>query len=116
MRSGTRTLPCAVRAPLREASQPPADTATVSPRFIRSIVELNLTAPMIFAQKAYQGVLARISLSKGLTNLTTISIGTNVGDYAYYIGRTKATNDFHGLGSFLIMNEQLRTTPGTGGP
>jgi len=68
------------------------------------------------AQKAYQGVLARISLSKGLTNLTTISIGTNVGDYAYYIGRTKATNDFHGLGSFLIMNEQLRTTSGTGGP
>lgn len=67
------------------------------------------------AQKAYQGVLARISLSKGLTNLTDISIGTNVGDYAYYIGRTRATNDFHGLGSFLIMNEQLRT-PGTGGP
>lgn len=34
--------------------QPPADMATVSPRFIRAIVELNLTAPMIFAQKAYQ--------------------------------------------------------------
>ena len=61
------------------------------------------------AQKAYQGVLARLSVgSNGLTNLTTISIGTNVGDYAYYIGRTQATNDFHGLGSFLIMNEQLR--------
>ena len=38
--------------------QPPADTATVSPRFIRSIVELNLTAPMIFAQKAYQAIMA----------------------------------------------------------
>jgi NAD(P)-dependent dehydrogenase (short-subunit alcohol dehydrogenase family) len=34
--------------------QPPADPATVSPRFIRAIIELNLTAPMIFAQKAYQ--------------------------------------------------------------
>ncbi len=34
--------------------QPPADTATVSPRFIQSIVELNLTAPMVFAQRAYQ--------------------------------------------------------------
>lgn len=34
--------------------QPPADTATVSPRFIRAIIELNLTAPMVFAQKAYQ--------------------------------------------------------------
>jgi NAD(P)-dependent dehydrogenase (short-subunit alcohol dehydrogenase family) len=34
--------------------QPPADTATVSPRFIRAIVELNLTAPLVFAQRAYR--------------------------------------------------------------
>jgi NAD(P)-dependent dehydrogenase (short-subunit alcohol dehydrogenase family) len=34
--------------------QPPADIATVSPRFIRAIIELNLTAPMIFAAKAYR--------------------------------------------------------------
>ena len=34
--------------------QPPADIATASPRFIRAIVELNLTAPMIFAAKAYR--------------------------------------------------------------
>jgi unsaturated rhamnogalacturonyl hydrolase len=62
------------------------------------------------AAKGYQGVLARLSLdSTGLTELTTISIGTNVGDYAYYVGRTQATNDFHGLGAFLIMNEQLRS-------
>ena len=33
--------------------QPPTDTATASPRFIRAIIELNLTAPMIFAAKAY---------------------------------------------------------------
>jgi NAD(P)-dependent dehydrogenase (short-subunit alcohol dehydrogenase family) len=33
--------------------QPPADIATASPRFVRAIVELNLTAPMIFSQKAY---------------------------------------------------------------
>ena len=62
------------------------------------------------AAKGYQGVLARLSLgSDGLTSLAQISIGTNVGDYAYYIGRTQATNDPHGLGAFLIMNEQLRT-------
>ncbi|GAA2048838.1 glycoside hydrolase family 88 protein [Catenulispora yoronensis] len=61
------------------------------------------------AQKAYNGVLARISLgTDGMTNLTTISVGTNVGDYAYYIARTKATNDFHGLGSFLLMSEEHR--------
>lgn len=60
------------------------------------------------ARKGYQGVLARISVGgDGLTNLKTVSVGTNVGDYAYYIARTQATNDFHGLGAFLIMNEQL---------
>jgi unsaturated rhamnogalacturonyl hydrolase len=62
------------------------------------------------AQRGYEGVLAKISLgSDGRTNLTDISIGTNVGDYAFYIARPRETNDFHGLGAFLIMNEQLRT-------
>jgi rhamnogalacturonyl hydrolase YesR len=54
-----------------------------------------------------RGELNRISLhSDGLTYLTTISIGTNVGDYSYYINRTQATNDFHGLGSFLFFYEE----------
>jgi unsaturated rhamnogalacturonyl hydrolase len=62
------------------------------------------------AQRGYQGVLGRISLtSGGLTNLTDISIGTNVGDLAFYLARPRATNDLHGLGAFLIMNEQLRS-------
>jgi unsaturated rhamnogalacturonyl hydrolase len=66
------------------------------------------------AQKGYQGVLAKISVgSDGLTNLKTISVGTNVGDYAYYIARAQATNDFHGLGAFLLMNEQVLTTSAT---
>ena len=34
--------------------QPPADIATASPRFIRAIIDLNLTAPMIFSAKAYR--------------------------------------------------------------
>ncbi|MFJ9478195.1 glycoside hydrolase family 105 protein [Streptomyces mirabilis] len=64
------------------------------------------------AQRGYQGVLARMSVgSDGRTNLTDISIGTNVGDYAYYVARDRATNDFHGLGAFLIMNEQLTAHP-----
>jgi len=33
--------------------QPPADIATVSPHFIRAIIDLNLTAPMIFSTKAH---------------------------------------------------------------
>jgi unsaturated rhamnogalacturonyl hydrolase len=57
------------------------------------------------------GVLAKISLdSSGHVKLTDICIGTNVGDYAFYIARPRATNDFHGLGAFMIMNEQLRGT------
>lgn len=38
--------------------QPPADIATASPRFIRAIIDLNLTAPMIFAAKAYNAMIA----------------------------------------------------------
>jgi NAD(P)-dependent dehydrogenase (short-subunit alcohol dehydrogenase family) len=36
--------------------QPPADMATVSPRFVKKIIEINLTAPLIFAQRAYQAM------------------------------------------------------------
>ncbi len=65
------------------------------------------------ASRGYQGVLAKVSLGgDGRTNITDISIGTNVGDYSYYINRTRATNDFHGLGAFIIMNEQLMRTGG----
>ena len=63
------------------------------------------------AKKGYNGVLSRISLgSDGLTNLTTIGEGTNVGDLAYYFGRQRNTNDFHGLGAFLLMNEEWNTS------
>jgi unsaturated rhamnogalacturonyl hydrolase len=61
------------------------------------------------ADRGDKGVLAELSRGgDGRTNLKDISIGTNVGDYDYYVGRTRATNDFHGLGAFLFMNEQLR--------
>ncbi|TCO45826.1 unsaturated rhamnogalacturonyl hydrolase [Actinocrispum wychmicini] len=60
------------------------------------------------AAKGYQGVLAKIALgSDKRTNLTDICEGTNVGDLNYYLKRARKTNDFHGLGAFLIMNEQL---------
>jgi len=36
--------------------QPPVDIATASPRFIKAIIELNLTAPMVFAAKAYNAM------------------------------------------------------------
>jgi len=56
-------------------------------------------------------VLTKISLgTDGLTNLIDICEGTNVADLAYYLGRKRNVNDFHGLGAFLIMNEHMMTT------
>jgi unsaturated rhamnogalacturonyl hydrolase len=60
------------------------------------------------AEKGYRGVLSKISTgSDGLTNITDICEGTNVADLPYYLARKRNTNDFHGLGAFLIMNEQM---------
>jgi unsaturated rhamnogalacturonyl hydrolase len=60
------------------------------------------------AEKGYKGVLSKISTgSDGLTNITDICEGTNVADLNYYLARKRNTNDFHGLGAFLIMNEQM---------
>jgi unsaturated rhamnogalacturonyl hydrolase len=52
-------------------------------------------------------------LSKASTDptklLTGVCEGTDVGDYAYYVGRNHAQfNDFHGLGSFVLMWEGMR--------
>lgn len=63
------------------------------------------------AERGYKGVLSRISLgADGLTNLEGICIGTNVGDLAWYLARPRATSDFHGLGAFLLMNEEWNTS------
>ena len=59
-------------------------------------------------RRGYAGVLTKISLDQdGQTNLTDICEGTNVADLAYYLARKRNTNDFHGLGAFLIMNEKF---------
>jgi unsaturated rhamnogalacturonyl hydrolase len=83
-------------------------TYTISRAVQRGYVDSATYKPV--ADKGYQGIL-RLRVSKGsdgLTNITQICVGTNVGDYPFYIARTRATNDLHGLGSFLIMNEQLQ--------
>ncbi len=60
------------------------------------------------AQKGYHGVLTKLSIgADGLTNLRDICEGTNVSDLPYYFARKRNENDFHGLGAFLIMNEQI---------
>jgi NAD(P)-dependent dehydrogenase (short-subunit alcohol dehydrogenase family) len=53
---------------------PPADTATSSPRFTEAIIALNLTAPLVFAQRAFAvmreqpegGVIINIASVSGL--------------------------------------------------
>lgn len=63
------------------------------------------------ATKGYQGVLSRLTLgADGLTNLTGICIGTDVGNLAWYLARPRMTNDLHGLGAFLLMNEEWNTS------
>jgi len=60
------------------------------------------------AQKGYQGVMTKLSKdADGMTNLIDICEGTNVSDLAYYLARKRNVNDFHGLGAFLIMNEDM---------
>src|SRR5260370_41178831 len=62
------------------------------------------------AEKGYKGVLTKLSLGDdGLANIADICEGTNVADLAYYFARKRNVNDFHGLGAFLIMNEQFLT-------
>jgi NAD(P)-dependent dehydrogenase (short-subunit alcohol dehydrogenase family) len=70
--------------------QPPADAATVSPRFIQAIVDLNLTAPMVFAQRAYQ-VMAKQDSGGSIVNISsqTSMVGGGSGTLAPY-GAAKA--------------------------
>ena len=69
------------------------------------------------ALKGYKGVLTKVSLDKdGMANIVDICEGTNVADINYYFARKRNANDFHGIGAFLIMNEQLRTNNGGKAP
>ena len=64
------------------------------------------------ATKGYQGVLAKTTIgSDGRAQISDIVVGTGVGNERYYLDRPRAVNDFHGLGAFLIMNEQLASLP-----
>jgi unsaturated rhamnogalacturonyl hydrolase len=63
------------------------------------------------AEKGYRGVMEKVTVGDdGLTNISDICEGTNVSDKAYYFGRKRNANDFHGLGAFLLMNEHAITS------
>jgi unsaturated rhamnogalacturonyl hydrolase len=82
-------------------------TYTISKAVQRGYVASSYAAN---AQRGWSGILAnKISIgSDGLTNIGDVVVGTNVsGSESYYLRRTRATNDLHGLGAFLIMQEQM---------
>jgi unsaturated rhamnogalacturonyl hydrolase len=61
------------------------------------------------AEKGYRGVMTQLSRDEeGYAHIANICEGTNVGDLTFYLARPRSTDDFHGLGAFLIMNEQMR--------
>jgi NAD(P)-dependent dehydrogenase (short-subunit alcohol dehydrogenase family) len=51
---------------------PPADTATASPKFSRSIIDLNLVAPLLFAQRVY-GVMRDQPEGGSIVNIASVS-------------------------------------------
>ena len=51
---------------------PPADSATVSPKFSASIIALNLTAPLVFAQKA-NAVMQSQERGGSIVNVASVS-------------------------------------------
>lgn len=70
--------------------QPPTDIATASPRFLRAIVELNLTAPMVFAAKAYN-VMAENEAGGCIINISSqASMPTSGGSMLVPYGAAKA--------------------------
>ncbi len=59
------------------------------------------------ADRGYRGVLSKLAVGDdGLVNISDIGEGTNVSDLAYYFARKRNVNDFHGLGAFLLLNEE----------
>ncbi len=58
------------------------------------------------ARKAYRGILARMLPGHdGRIHIPDICVGTDVGNLRFYLNRPRKTDDFHGVGAFLIMNE-----------
>jgi NAD(P)-dependent dehydrogenase (short-subunit alcohol dehydrogenase family) len=67
---------------------PPADAATASPRFLASIVDLNLTAPLLFAQRA-NAVMQTQAEGGAIVNIASVS-GTRPSPGTAAYGAAKA--------------------------
>jgi unsaturated rhamnogalacturonyl hydrolase len=64
------------------------------------------------ACRAYHGMLSQlIANSDHDVSVPNICAGSVVGDLPYYLARPRNTDDIHGIGAFLLMNEQMRSAP-----
>lgn len=64
------------------------------------------------ACKGYRGMLMQLIANPDRdVSVTNICAGSVVGDQAYYLARPRNTDDIHGIGAFLLMNEQMRSAP-----
>ncbi len=67
---------------------PPADSATASPRFTAGIIALNLTAPIVFAQKA-NALMQRQEAGGAIVNIASVS-GVRASPNSLAYGAAKA--------------------------
>ena len=54
--------------------------------------------------KAYEGIIDHIIVSKNNIIIPNICVGTGVGEYEFYINRPRSENDLHGMGAFILMD------------
>ena len=62
------------------------------------------------AWKAASGVISRLKTEGGDLLIQDICEGTWIGDYDFYVGRKRCTNDLHGVGAFLLMCAEAERT------
>ena len=52
--------------------------------------------------KCYQGVIDTLNIEGDYIGVRKVCVGTNVGDYEFYLNRPTSENDLHGVGAFLL--------------
>ncbi|MDO3411753.1 glycoside hydrolase family 88 protein [Saccharibacillus sp. CPCC 101409] len=61
------------------------------------------------AWKGYDGSIAALKFDPDTGNVIigNVCVGTNVGDYTFYVNRPTSENDLHGAGAFILMCTEL---------
>jgi NAD(P)-dependent dehydrogenase (short-subunit alcohol dehydrogenase family) len=93
---------------------PPADTATVSPKFSAAIINLNLVAPLVFAQRA-NAVMQEQPDGGVILNIGSVSgLRANPESAAYGVAKAGIVNLTETLG--IAFAPKVRTVCVTAGP